>query len=217
MLLIRQFEKTVQAMLRNGELPGFAHLYMGEEATAAGVMAHLRPDDWITSTHRGTRPRPGQGRARPGCCWPSWAARRPAAAADAAARMHLSARGLGLFGTNGVVAGGFPRPSAWPSAPRSAAPTGRGGLLGDGASTTGPSTKLNLAGVQNAAGGFRLRKQPLRDGHALEHGDAEPEHRQQGRRLRHFPASAVDGNDVIAVWQAAGEAIGRAAPARARR
>ncbi len=53
MVLIRRFEKTVQTMYRNSELPGFVHLYIGEEATAVGVMAHLRPDDWITSTHRG--------------------------------------------------------------------------------------------------------------------------------------------------------------------
>src|SRR4051794_13018698 len=53
MLLLRQFEKAAQTACRKGETPGFLHLYIGEEATAVGVCAHLNPADWITSTHRG--------------------------------------------------------------------------------------------------------------------------------------------------------------------
>ena len=52
-MLIRRFELTAQDVYRKGEMPGFIHLYVGEEATAVGVCAHLRRDDWITSTHRG--------------------------------------------------------------------------------------------------------------------------------------------------------------------
>src|SRR4029079_14474302 len=53
MVLLRRFESASQVACRQGETPGFLHLYVGEEATAAGVCAHLRPTDWITSTHRG--------------------------------------------------------------------------------------------------------------------------------------------------------------------
>src|SRR5882757_3680387 len=53
MVLIRRFELTAQEMLKKGEMPGFIHLYVGEEATAVGICAHLRTSDWITSTHRG--------------------------------------------------------------------------------------------------------------------------------------------------------------------
>src|SRR5476649_553418 len=53
MMLIRRFELTAQDVYKKGEMPGFIHLYVGEEATAVGVCAHLRRDDWITSTHRG--------------------------------------------------------------------------------------------------------------------------------------------------------------------
>jgi 2-oxoisovalerate dehydrogenase E1 component len=52
MMLIRRFELIGQDLLKKGEMPGFLHLYVGEEATAVGVCAHLRPQDWITSTHR---------------------------------------------------------------------------------------------------------------------------------------------------------------------
>ena len=53
MLLLRRFESVAQIACRKGETPGFLHLYIGEEATAVGACAHLRPTDWITSTHRG--------------------------------------------------------------------------------------------------------------------------------------------------------------------
>src|SRR5678815_2514180 len=53
MVLLRRFELTAQVLNRNGKLPGFLHLYIGEEATAVGICAHLKKEDWITSTHRG--------------------------------------------------------------------------------------------------------------------------------------------------------------------
>src|SRR5258708_2546549 len=53
MVLLRRFELTAQDKYRKGEMPGFIHLYVGEEATAVGVCAHLQLTDWITSTHRG--------------------------------------------------------------------------------------------------------------------------------------------------------------------
>ncbi|MBA3848169.1 MAG: dehydrogenase, partial [Planctomycetes bacterium] len=53
MVLLRRFELCAQVLNRAGKLPGFLHLYIGEEATAVGVCAHLATSDWITSTHRG--------------------------------------------------------------------------------------------------------------------------------------------------------------------
>src|ERR1044071_3918371 len=53
MVLLRRFESAAEVACRKGEAPGFLHLYIGEEATAVGVCAHLRATDWITSTHRG--------------------------------------------------------------------------------------------------------------------------------------------------------------------
>src|SRR5512138_688882 len=53
MLKIRHFEDRVKDLFASGELPGFVHLYLGEEAVAVGVCAALRDDDFITSTHRG--------------------------------------------------------------------------------------------------------------------------------------------------------------------
>lgn len=53
MTLLRQFELAVQSSYKSGRMPGFVHLYIGQEAVATGVCAHLRSSDWITSTHRG--------------------------------------------------------------------------------------------------------------------------------------------------------------------
>ena len=53
MLLIRGFEQRVSALYRDGEIPGFVHLSIGQEAAAVGACWPLRPADVITSTHRG--------------------------------------------------------------------------------------------------------------------------------------------------------------------
>ena len=50
MVLLRRFELTVQDQYKKGRMPGFLHLYIGQEAVATGVCAHLRREDWITST-----------------------------------------------------------------------------------------------------------------------------------------------------------------------
>ena len=52
MIRIRTFETRVEELFLNRKVPGFVHLYIGEEAIATGVMASLRKSDWITSTHQ---------------------------------------------------------------------------------------------------------------------------------------------------------------------
>ena len=53
MVLLRQFEEAAGLHYKKGEMPGFIHLYVGQEAVAVGVCAALDDKDWITSTHRG--------------------------------------------------------------------------------------------------------------------------------------------------------------------
>src|SRR3989449_7454522 len=102
MLLIRKFESRAGELYRAGEMPGFIHLYVGEEAVAVGCCAHLREDDWVTSTHRGhghalAKGVPAKvvlaelyGRAT-GCC------------GGRGGSMHLFDTSVGLLGTNGFV------------------------------------------------------------------------------------------------------------------
>jgi len=53
MVLIRRFEEQVSKLYAKNKLPGFVHLYIGQEAIATGVCSNLHDDDYITSTHRG--------------------------------------------------------------------------------------------------------------------------------------------------------------------
>src|SRR6201987_6488008 len=53
MMAIRLFEENVNELYTRALMPGLAHLYIGEEAVAVGVCEALRPDDYVTSTHRG--------------------------------------------------------------------------------------------------------------------------------------------------------------------
>ena len=66
MMRIRRFEEKVAWLFKRGKLPGFVHLYIGEEAVAVGACAALRADDRITSTHRGH----GVPAKKPVASWP---------------------------------------------------------------------------------------------------------------------------------------------------
>src|SRR5512133_3027801 len=53
MMRIRAFESRVEELFLAGQIAGSVHLYIGEEAIATGICSALRPDDYLTSTHRG--------------------------------------------------------------------------------------------------------------------------------------------------------------------
>jgi len=107
MLKLRDFELKVQELYRAGSLPGFVHLYVGEEAVAVGVCANLTKEDLVYSTHRGhghalAKGVPGRqvmaelwGKET-GCC------------GGRGGSMHMFAPEYGFMGTNGIVGGGIP-------------------------------------------------------------------------------------------------------------
>jgi len=210
MVLIRRFEKTVQAMYRAGELPGFVHLYIGEEATAAGVAAHLRTDDWITSTHRGhghalAKGVPAKmvlaelaGKAT-GCC------------GGRGGSMHLFAPDYGLFGTNGVVAAGIPAAVGLAiSAKVRGTDQVAVAFFGDGASNHGAFHEgVNFGSVQNAPVVFVCENNLYATATPLTMSTRNTNIASKAAAYG-IPGIRVDGNDVVAVWQAAGEAIRRA-------
>lgn len=106
MLKIRRFEETVEKYFLDGEIPGFVHLYIGEEAIASGVCASLTDKDYIASTHRGHGHTIAKGAdlnrvmaeifgKRTGCC------------KGKGGSMHIADFSVGMLGANGVVGGGF--------------------------------------------------------------------------------------------------------------
>ncbi len=105
MLTIRLFEQRVSREFRTGEIPGFVHMYVGQEAVAAGVCANLRDDDYVTSTHRGH----GHCIAK-GCNLDAMMAeiygREDGLCKGRGGSMHIADFSVGMLGANGVVGGG---------------------------------------------------------------------------------------------------------------
>lgn len=107
MLEIRKFEDKVHELFAQGILPGFVHLYAGEEAVAVGVCAHLNDHDSITSTHRGH----GHCIAK-GCDLNGMMAeiygKATGLCKGKGGSMHIADFDKGMLGDNGIVGGGFP-------------------------------------------------------------------------------------------------------------
>ena len=103
---IRFFEEKVHKIFSDGRIPGFVHLYVGEEAVATGVMSQLNDDDYITSTHRGH----GHAIAK-GCDLNGMMAeimgKRDGLGHGKGGSMHVAEIDKGMLGANGIVSGGF--------------------------------------------------------------------------------------------------------------
>jgi len=106
MIRIRTFETKVEELFLNKKIPGFVHLYIGEEAIAVGVMANLRVDDWITSTHRGHGHAISKG-AETKKMMAELFGRKTGYCKGKGGSMHIADFAIGMLGANGVVGGGF--------------------------------------------------------------------------------------------------------------
>jgi len=106
MIRIRTFESRVEELFLNKRIPGFVHLYIGEEAIAAGIMANLRKDDWITSTHRGHGHAISKG-AKPDIMMAELFGKRTGYCKGKGGSMHIADFSVGMLGANGVVGGGY--------------------------------------------------------------------------------------------------------------
>ena len=210
MTLLRRFETVAQAACRAGETPGFLHLYIGQEAVAAGVCAHLRRTDWITSTHRGHGHALAKGMS-PRTLMAELFGRRDGAVGGRGGTMHIYDRSVGLFGTNGVVGAGIPEAVG---AAISARHRGTDGVavafFGDGATSHGAFHEgLNFAGVTRAPVVFVCENNLYATATPLASVTLNPEIATRAAAYG-IPGVAVDGNDVVAVWQAMQEAAERA-------
>jgi 2-oxoisovalerate dehydrogenase E1 component len=210
LLLLRRFESVAQIACRKGETPGFLHLYIGEEATAVGVCAHLRPSDWVTSTHRGHGHALAKG-MDPAVLMAELLGRRDGCCGGRGGTMHLYNPAVGLFGTNGIVAAGI---GLAVGAAISARVRGTDGVavafFGDGACNHGGfHESLNFAGVQHAPVVFVCENNLYATATPLSTVTLNVEIATRAAAYG-IPGVAVDGNDVLAVWRVAGEAVARA-------
>lgn len=210
MQLLRKFELAAQVACRSGETPGFLHLYVGEEAVAVGVCAHLKRSDWVTSTHRGHGHALAKG-MDPNVLMAELYGKGDGCCGGRGGTMHLYDPGVGLFGTNGLVGGGIPSAVG---AAISAKHRGTDGVavtfFGDGASNHAAfHESLNFAGVMKAPVIFVCENNLYATATALRNVTLNPEIATRAAAYG-IPGIAVDGNDVIAMWRAMRTAAERA-------
>ena len=210
MATIREFEERVHIEFATGEMPGFVHLYAGEEAIAAGVCAHLADSDYIGSTHRGH----GHCIAK-GCDVTAMMlelyGRREGLCGGKGGSMHIADLGKGMLGANGIVGGGPPQVVG---AALTAKTLGTGGVavgfIGDGASNQGTTFEaLNMAVVLNLPAIFVFENNNIGEGTGADYavGSRDIAGRAAGFGL---PVEKVDGRDFFAVHEAFGACAERA-------
>lgn len=210
MVLLRQFELAAQARYKAGEMPGFIHLYIGEEAVAVGVCAHLTDRDWITSTHRGHGHALAKGMT-PRALMAELYAKATGCCGGRGGSMHLYDAAHGVFGTNGIVGGGIAHAvGAALSARTRRTKHIAAAFFGDGAVNHGAfHESLNFAGAQNAGTLFVCENNLYATATPLKNVTRNPEVATRAAAYG-IPGIAVDGNDVVAMWTAARDAVARA-------
>lgn len=210
MRTIRTFEDRLHIEFATGEIPGFVHLYAGEEAIATGLCAHLRDDDYVASTHR------GHGHAIAKGCDVKAMMKEIYGKADGLCHgkggsMHIADVDRGMLGANGIVGGGPPMICGVGLSAKVRG-TDQVGVtfVGDGGSNQGTFLEsLNLSAVWNLPSIFVVEN----NGYAE---STSPRFHQSGidvaKRADGFglPGVVVDGHDFFAVHEAAGEAVARA-------
>ncbi len=214
MVLLRKFELAAQVACRKGETPGFLHLYIGQEATAVGVCAHLKPSDWVTSTHRGHGHALAKG-MDPRVLMAELYGKHDGCCGGRGGTMHLYDPDIGLFGTNGLVGGGIPSAVGAAIAAKHRGTDGVAvAFFGDGATNHAAFHEaLNFAGVRRAPAVLVCENNLYATATALSSVTLNPEIASRAAAYG-VPGVAVDGNDVVAVWQATQEAVRAGAPRR---
>ncbi len=210
MVLLRRFELTAQELYKKGQIPGFIHLYVGEEATAVGVCAHLRNEDWITSTHRGHGHAVAKG-VPPRIIMAELFGKATGCCGGRGGSMHLYHPPSGLFGTNGLVGAGIPL-AVGAGISAKVRKTDQVGVafFGDGAVNHGTfHESINFATVQNAPVIFVCENNLYATATPLNLVTRNTDIASKAAAYG-VPGVAVDGNDVLAVWQTAKQAIERA-------
>jgi TPP-dependent pyruvate/acetoin dehydrogenase alpha subunit len=210
MLTIRRFEERASADYHAGKIYGVVHCYIGEEAVAVGVCSALDHGDRIISTHRGHGHCIAKG-ADLNRMMAELYGRQTGYCKGKGGSMHIADFGIGMLGANGIVAGGI---SIITGAGLAAQLEGKGGVavsfFGDGASNAGPFHEcLNIAATWKLPMLYVCENNmyAAQTSAAATHALSDVAARAAGYGI---PGFVVDGNDVVAVHQAAIRAVERA-------
>ena len=210
MQTIRRFEERASDDYQAGTIYGVVHCYIGEEAVAVGVCAALNADDQIISTHRGHGHCLAKG-ADLNRMMAELYGRQTGYCKGKGGSMHIADFSIGMLGANGIVAGGIPIVTG---AGLAAQLEGKGrvavSFFGDGASNAGPfHESINIAAT------WKLPMLYVCENNLYSAGTTAAETlalsdvaaRAAGYGI---PGVVVDGNDVMAVYEAAEAAVNRA-------
>ena len=206
MLLIRRFEEKVEERFRAGELPGFLHVAIGQEAVAVGVMAALEREDTIMSTHRAHGHALAKG-MHPNALMAELYGKLEGCSRGYGGSMHLYDVENGMLGANAVVGGGLPQVTGTALAYKfRKQPHVCVAFFGDGATNTGTfHESLNLAQLWKVPALFVLEMNGWAESTPMsQHVPIE----DLSQRAAAFGMRAVnvDGQDVEAVYEATREA-----------
>ena len=211
MSMIRKFEECVKHDFLAGEIPGFAHSYIGEEAIATGICAALRKDDVIASTHRGHGHCVAKG-ADVNRMMAEIFGKKTGLCQGRGGSMHIADFGIGMLGANGVVGGGYNLATGAALAFKNVLKTDQVAVVffGDGASNRGTFHE-----AMNVASAWKLpvifvnemncwaSTTPYRT-------TCNVENISDRAAGYHVPGVVVDGQDPFAVYEAAKTAVERA-------
>ena len=210
MRTIREFEERLHVEFATGDIPGFVHLYAGEEAIAAGVCAHLNEDDYVASTHR------GHGHAIAKGCDVKAMMKEIYGKAEGLCHgkggsMHIADLDKGMLGANGIVGGGPPLVCGVGLSAKTRGTKQVGvSFTGDGGSNQGTTLEsLNLAAVWNLPCVFVIENNGYAEATSTNFSTKGIDIAKRADGFG-MPGVVVDGHDFFAVYETAGEAIRRA-------
>lgn len=212
MVLIRTFEKRLGEIFRAGEIPGFVHLSLGQEAVAVGICENLRQEDYVTSTHRGHHHCIAKGVSLNGLMAELFG-KKTGSCKGRGGSMHIAQASVGVLGTNGIVGDGISI-AAGAGLSAKLRKTGQivASFFGDGALNAGAFHEgINLIAIHRlpvilvCENNYYAVSMRLTDAFVHPHPVVELAQRYG------IPVVSIDANDVLAVYE-----VGKEAAARAR-
>lgn len=210
MIRVREFEDKSSRLYEAGELPGFLHASVGQEAVAVGATAHLRDDDYITSNHRGHGHVIGKG-MEPRRMFAELFARADGYNRGKGGSMHIMDFSHGILGANGIVGAGIPiATGAGISIQNRGTNQVVVSFFGDGAMNTGAFHEgINMAAIWDLPVVFVCENNF--------YAESTPNHTMvripdltARAQAYGIPGMLVDGNDLLAVLEACDIAVQRA-------
>ena len=210
MKTIREFEERLHVDFARGDIPGFVHLYAGEEAAATGIMMHLDDQDRIASTHRGHGHCIAKG-VDVGEMMGEIYGKVTGSCRGKGGSMHIADLSRGMMGANGILGAGSPLACGAALAAQKLGHKGIGmSFTGDGASNQGTFLEsLNLAAIWNLPMVFVVENNGYAESTSVDYATAVDSYVDRAAGFG-VPGVTVDGTDFFAVYEAAGEVVRRA-------